>query len=104
MAGCRSWRPTPGMDKAHVTHLPGECRVCWKPCFARVPKGTPRCQECLAGLRDHVSPFVRSALAAEKDVPDDILNFLSDDMDLTVSSLARRALARRGAETRGLGD
>jgi hypothetical protein len=95
MAGCRSWKPVPGVDKSHIGHLPGGCRVCWAPCFARVPRGTVRCQDCLLALRDHVTPFVRSALAAEPDVSDDILAFLADDMDMSVSSMARRAQARR---------
>ncbi len=99
MPRCQSWRPVPDVDNSHIGHLPPGCRKCWRPCRARVPAGQVRCHECLLGLRDHVSSFVRAALAAEPDTPTETLEFLAGDSDLTVSAIAGRALARRGQRT-----
>lgn len=94
MSRCRSWRPVPDVDRTHAQHLPGECRVCWKPCFAHVETGQARCQECEELLRAHTSSIVRASLATEPGVSYGTLHLLTGDEDMTVSNIATKALRR----------
>lgn len=83
----------------HAQHLPGECRRCWVPCRNEVPEGTGHhCPECLSVLAVHPNPAVRTALAKEPDVPTDILELLSTDLQASVQMAASDALAERDNE------
>lgn len=94
------WRPVMELGSKHNRHLPGECRECWKPCFHKVEHGK-HCPECLSLLAFHPNSVVRSALANENDLPDDILELLASDLQTSVSVPASQELNRRRGTDNG---
>lgn len=100
---CRAWRPAARPDGHPVTHEPGSCRACWRPCFAAPRSGTAFCEGCWLLLAAHPSGRVRAAVAARKDVPSDVLGDLAEDMHAPVAYAARDHLekltARRAGES-----
>lgn len=92
---CRSWRPRPAT--AHPAgHLPGRCRVCWRPCLNRVDRGETRCGDCTWALSQHPDPRVRLALLASRRVPAEVLELLVTDPDPLVADRADRIVVFRG--------
>ena len=95
---CRSWRPRTGTTHPQG-HLPGGCRVCWRPCLHRVDSGETRCVDCAWALAQHADPRVRLALADGTGVPLDVLELLATDPDPLVADRAAGMAAFRGAGT-----
>ena len=95
---CRSWRPRTG-NTHPPGHLPGGCRVCWRPCLRRVDSGETRCVDCAWALAQHADPRVRLALADGTGVPLDVLELLATDPDPLVADRAAGMAAFRGAGT-----
>lgn len=93
MSRCQ-WRPVTGLSHEHVKHMPGFCRVCWKPCFQRPEQGL-HCATCLPLLATHGNSSVRRELALEDEVPSEILELLASDLQAAVSLAAQRNLGRR---------
>ena len=91
---CRAWRPAVRPDGHPVTHEPGACRACWRPCFATPQSGTVFCEGCWLLLAAHPSGRVRAAVAARKDVPLDVLEGLADDIHAPVAYAARDRLEK----------
>lgn len=97
MARCESWKPVVGTHPAG--HLPGECRVCWKPCRAHVKKPAKRCEACTDALLYHPDYRVRKELATEAGQDPDILKVLLSDKNGGVRMLAENALRDAGVLT-----
>ena len=95
-ARCRSWRPRAAGAAHPQRHLPGACRVCWRPCLRRVPPGETRCADCGWALAQHPDPRVRLALVAQPRIPADVLELLVTDPDPLVADRAERLAAFRG--------
>ena len=89
--GCRSWRPCVGAVHA-VGHLPGRCRVCWRPCRNPVRRGAARCADCWWALAEHPDPRVRLAVGAAPGVPMEVLELLACDLDPLVADRAETSL------------
>lgn len=81
----------------HESHIPGRCRTCWKPCFARIESGAIRCDECTERISQHPNSLIRTALAAEPETADDTLDYLQTDTDPAVAKAAERTMMRRKA-------
>jgi len=96
---CRSWRPREASTHP-PGHLPGRCRVCWRPCLSRVGAGQTRCADCSWALAQHPDPRVRLALAAAHGVPPDVLELLATDPDPLVANLAARTANLPGSRSR----
>src|SRR6478752_9542750 len=90
---CRSWRPRTGASAHPAGHVPGVCRVCWRPCLHRVPSGENRCPDCLWALAQHPDPRVRLALVNQPRVPAEVLELLVTDPDPLVADRAERTAA-----------
>lgn len=91
---CRSWRPVDA-GQAHVSHLPGTDRQCWKPCRNEVEdEGFVRCRECERDIALHDSAAVRMALIDEGRLRKSNLERLADDPDISVSMSAEDLKAR----------
>lgn len=91
---CRSWRPVDA-GQAHVSHLPGTDRQCWKPCRNTVEdEGFARCRECEEAISFHDSAAVRMALIDEGRVRMTNLHRLTDDSDISVSMNAEELMNR----------
>lgn len=87
---CRSWRPVDA-GQAHVSHLPGTDRQCWKPCRSVVEdEGFVRCRDCEEAISLHDSTAVRAALVEEGMLRPSTLHRLTDDPDISVSTTAER--------------
>lgn len=95
MARCRSWKPVENRPESHARdHLPGDCRKCWRPCFAKVEKGQVRCEQCALAIAQHPSSEVRRLLVAEPRLPLTVAELLVTDFDATVASAAQFHLDR----------
>jgi len=88
---CRSWHPREGMRHA-PGHLPGRCRVCWRPCRNPVSDGVTRCADCWWAIAGHPDPRVRLALSAAPKIPAEVLELLATDLDPLVADRAVTAL------------
>lgn len=92
---CRSWRYR--HTDGHQGHLPGQCRSCWRPCHARLPKpergvAARRCEDCTQALLQCPDVAVRKALASEDDLDRSILIALTTDPAGPVAMAAQRRL------------
>lgn len=103
MAKCRSWRPQTGTTHVSLSqrHLPGKCRECWGICGNRAEPGRDRCDDCEQLLAKHANPAIRRALLDEGKASEEILMYLSTDMDSGIADHARRQLAARALAMTG---
>ena len=95
---CRAWRPAERREDHPFSHDPGTCRLCWQPCFAARRPGTSFCEDCWLRLATHRSVAVRSAVVSREDIPLEVLQDMTDDMDAPVSFAARDRIARFTAD------
>lgn len=94
---CRSWKITG--DPHRPLHRPGECDLCWEPCYNHVQKTVNsgnRCQSCWHDLTRASMNDTTLALSLLKEdqVPDFVLDELerSDVLVVSQAALHRRTL------------
>lgn len=91
---CRAWRPAERRDEHPFAHNPGTCRLCWQPCFAPRRPGTSFCEDCWLRLSTHRLVDVRTAVVSREDIPLEVLEEMTEDMDAPVAYAARDRIAR----------
>ncbi|MCG7308286.1 MULTISPECIES: hypothetical protein [Brachybacterium] len=68
--------------------------MCWQPCFEARRPGTDFCDDCWLRLATHRSVDVRSAVVSRDDIPLEVLQDMTEDMDAPVAYAARERVAR----------
>lgn len=95
---CRAWRPQRSRDDHPFAHDPGDCRICWAPCFKHARPGTAFCQSCWGLLSNHPSAAVRNEVVSRPDIPRTVLEDMAEDSDARVMFAAEERIRQLNSD------